>query len=117
MRALMLIKQAEVVNNNNNGNGVSPLTAGAIGVGGVGIGAMGMRWHKNKQLEQLDSALTESNKQLNEFKMKAPLTKGNFTVGERQKAPLAPVNNSKALNLVEKPKLNGLWHNITHIFK
>ena len=118
MSALMLIKQAEIVNNNNGNGGISPLGATAIGVGGVGAGALGMRWHKNKQIGQLDSALTESNNQLNEFKKKAPFMKGNFTTtGQMPPAPMAPTNNAKALNLVEKPKLNGLWHNVTHIFK
>ena len=117
MSALMLIKQAEIVNNNNGNGGISPLGATAIGVGGVGAGALGMRWHKNKQIGQLDSALGESNKQINQYKMKEPFVKGNFTTtGQMPPAPVA-TNNAKALNLVEKPKLNGLWHNITHILK
>ena len=108
MRALMLIKQAD--NGNNNNSGISPLGATGIGLGGVGAGALGMRWHKNKQIGQLNSHMEEFNKN----PVKSNLD--NMTFSTNSKTPAIDINNS-ALNKIHAPKLSGFWENVTHIFK
>lgn len=84
MSALMLIKQAEIVNNNNGNGGISPLGATAIGLGTATATGTAMHLANKARMNEVQNSFkpvqTVANKQLDTMHNSA-LGKVNTTLG------------------------------------